>query len=148
MKLVERDGIHAAIISDGRVLILKRMDLPIIRHFITHPGKWYFVTGGRKNNERHIDAAYREIREETGLLKSNLELLADEIEVTITDRDKGIYWKNEFFVFRSNSQKVKLNFENTQCKWLDFQELAENEDIKEMLVNRDEILAIMMSHMR
>lgn len=48
--------------SDGLVLALERSDVP---------GAWQFVQGGVKRGEDLRDALYREVREETGLKRSN-----------------------------------------------------------------------------
>ena len=57
-----------AIIADrrGRVLVFERRDIP---------GAWQFPQGGLEAGEEPIDAAFREVREETGIAGGSLELL-------------------------------------------------------------------------
>ena len=58
-----------AVIGDhrGRVLALERADIP---------GARQFPQGGLKKREKPIDAAFREIKEETGLRRKALKLVA------------------------------------------------------------------------
>jgi len=57
-----------AVLTDqhGRVLIFERRDIP---------GAWQFPQGGLENEENPIDAALREIWEETGISKTALALI-------------------------------------------------------------------------
>lgn len=116
---VSKDGITAAVLNGRNILLLKRISLPLI----THPGLWCFVSGSRKKGEKHIDAAYREINEETGIDKSKLRPLLAGRKVTIVERRKRIEWENEFFIFSSKAKDVKLNFENSAYKWVGISEL-------------------------
>lgn len=142
LKLVDKDGVQVAILSNGRTLMLKRINPPIIHRFIMHPGKWSFVCGGRKRGEEYVDAAYREIKEETGILKENLKLLVDGKDIMVKSDEKGIRWKNKFFVFASDSPTIRLNFENTDYKWLDLQELSNNNDLWSMIADKDEVIRL------
>src|SRR5262245_40285337 len=57
-----------AVITDGagRVLAFERRDIP---------GAWQFPQGGLEDGETTMDAVFREIKEETGLSKTALQLL-------------------------------------------------------------------------
>jgi 8-oxo-dGTP pyrophosphatase MutT (NUDIX family) len=118
-KEISKEGITAVIISNGKILILKRIWLP----FITHPGYWSFVTGARKQTEEYVATAYREIKEETGIDKSQLELLEKDIKIKIISHKKDVQWTNQFFIFRTDENKINLNIENRAYKWVSIEEL-------------------------
>ena len=62
-----RAGAGAAVIdARGRVLALERSDIP---------GAWQLPQGGLKGSESPLQAAFRELKEETGIGKSHLEFL-------------------------------------------------------------------------
>lgn len=129
-KTIELDGIHAVIIHKGKVLILKRINIPL---FIINPGKWSLVSGARKKGESHLDAAYREIKEETGIEPNELTLLKGNIMMYARDAKKAIRWKNRLFIFCSKKGFAKLNIENRSSRWITLDEFAQNPDISEIM---------------
>jgi len=131
LKRVKRDGIVAIIINNGRVLLLKRRNIP----FLTNPGIWFFITGGRKKGEKYIETAYREIREEVGIEKQMLWKLY-ECKVKLYDGAKKWVWKNRCFIFYSKSRKVKLNIENSAYKWVGIKDLKKETDFSKILINK------------
>src|SRR5687768_11463783 len=63
-----RAGVGAVIVGgDGRLFVFERRDVA---------GAWQFPQGGLERGERPVDAVYREIREETGIRRRALRLLA------------------------------------------------------------------------
>jgi putative (di)nucleoside polyphosphate hydrolase len=63
-----RAGVGAVIANDsGRVLALERSDVA---------GAWQFPQGGLKADEDSLNAVFREIEEETGIRRTQLELVA------------------------------------------------------------------------
>jgi len=60
----------AAIVVDatGRVMAFERSDLP---------GEWQLPQGGVDDDESPLDAAWRELEEETGLSKDDVKLVAE-----------------------------------------------------------------------
>lgn len=54
--------------SDGQVLVLERLD---------KPGQWQLPQGGLDVGEEPLDAALRELREETGIPPERVRLLAE-----------------------------------------------------------------------
>jgi ADP-ribose pyrophosphatase YjhB (NUDIX family) len=121
-KTVSKDGITAAILHGNRVLLVKRRSFPTM----THKGLWSFVSGATKQGESYTDAAYREIEEETRIKNQDLELLAKDVDIIIFDIKKRIKWANKFFIFKSKTENVRLNFENSEYKWVDVKELEEH----------------------
>jgi 8-oxo-dGTP pyrophosphatase MutT (NUDIX family) len=132
---VINDGVTVAIANRKRLLLVKRISIPI---FVIHPGMWYFVAGSRKGDESYLANAYREVLEETGIKKSDLKLLCQKDAITVFDSRRMKRWKNAFFVFYSKSDSVKLNFEHTAYKWVGIKELARHPLMEEF--EREEIL--------
>lgn len=138
-KRVNRDGITAIIINKGRILLLRRASLP----FMTHKGTWSFLTGGKHKNERYINTVYREAKEELGIDRSQLVLIASGKNVIIKDNKKNISWTNALFVLHSKTRIVRLNFENRECKWVSIAQLAVQENaITTYFLNKDYVLRL------
>lgn len=108
-----KEGVVAIIIFKGRILLLKRRNLP----FLDNPGIWSFVFGGIKKRERYLDTAYREIREETGIDKRDLHLVLNCGAVVVFEGKKRIKWQNRLYVFRSRTGRVRLDIENAGFRW-------------------------------
>ena len=135
-KTVIRDGIAAIVVHRGRVLLLKRFPVPLI----ANPGIWSFVFGGRRKGEGYLDAAYREIREETGIDRNDLTQVGHGTPVWIFDRWRRCRWQNHLFIFRSNTGRVRKNFENTACRWAALGEIRGNTDYTNVFIDEDAIL--------
>lgn len=94
-----RAGVGAVILNRaGQVLALERRD---------RPGAWQMPQGGLKIGEAPLDAVTREIREETGIEKSDLQaissldrLLAYELPSNLRSRKTGRGQVQYWFVFR------------------------------------------------
>jgi putative (di)nucleoside polyphosphate hydrolase len=83
--------------SDGNVLVLERED---------HPGAWQFPQGGIARGETRLDAALRELREETGIDPSDVALageleqwLAYELPTDLRSRKTGLGQAQWWFLF-------------------------------------------------
>lgn len=108
--------------ADGHVLAIERADIA---------GAWQLPQGGLEASEDPLDAAYREIAEETGISRSDLELLkrcpeplAYELPADArtekTGRGQVLYWF--LFSFRGNPQQpATRNREARDWKWMPFQ---------------------------
>ena len=85
-----RAGVGAVVLDDGRrILVLKRKGV--------QDDAWQLPQGGIGANELPIDALYRELNEETGLARTDLEVVksADEwlvYELPINYRDAKVGW--------------------------------------------------------
>ena len=137
-KHAARDGITAILVNKGRLLVLKRRSFP----FIVDPGKWEFVSGGRKRNESHDDAVYREILEETGIPKGRLTLMANHARVTKSDAKRTIRFLNALYVFRSGTDKVRLNIENSRYRWATYEDIVEHRNYTNVFLSERSILKL------
>jgi 8-oxo-dGTP pyrophosphatase MutT (NUDIX family) len=143
LRLVERPGVTAAVVNKGKVLILKRINLP----FIVNPGVWSLVAGGLKKGERPIDAAYREVEEETGLGREHLKSLGS-CDIFVTDRRRGSRWKNHFFVIQSSKSMIRLNIENRAWKWVGLAQLKRSPELLGPFEDSKRMVAVISKSIR
>jgi 8-oxo-dGTP pyrophosphatase MutT (NUDIX family) len=124
-----RASAGAAVINDDlEVLTLERADLP---------GRWQLPQGGIRSGETPIAAAYRELREETGLAGDQLELLAEvpgwvsyELPPDLRSSKVGRGQTQKWFIFRLKDGKADIRFDTpgvrpefTAWKWVPINEL-------------------------
>jgi len=115
-----------AVITDGRgrVLVCERKDIP---------GAWQFPQGGMEKGEEAIDAAFREVAEETGIPKASLQLLrpypdllAYELPREAQSAKTGMGQVQYWFLFRlkrpSSSINLPRHSEFTAVEWVRFDE--------------------------
>lgn len=108
--------VSSVIIMNGKILILKRS--PNVR---SYSGMWGLCSGKIKPNEKPEIAAIREIYEETGIKVSRSTKTMDPIFV----RENRIIWKVIPFLFYIENQNVKLNCENNEYKFVNYDELIQ-----------------------
>ena len=121
-----RNGVGIVLLNkENKIFVGKRIDNP--------SNFWQMPQGGVDNGENFLDAAYRELKEETGI-KKNVELI-QEIEGTMTyelpDHLLGVVWKGKFkgqkqkwFLMRyeGNNSDINIKTENPEFldwKWID-----------------------------
>ena len=126
-----RNGVGIVVLNQqNKVFVAKRIDNP--KNF------WQMPQGGVDDGEKPIDAAYRELEEETGM--KNLEFIK-EIEGTtiyeLPERLLGIIWKGKYkgqrqkwflmrYLGKDNDINIKTdNPEFLDWKWIDLNEITE-----------------------
>ena len=109
---VEENTVVTVIIKkDNEILILKRSE-----KVETYKGRWSGVSGGINHGEEPIDAAIRELKEETGI---EIERSAISIQGhTIFARDGNDLWKVHPFLIESKEDEVSLDWENDEYRWI------------------------------
>ena len=85
-----------------------------------YPNKWSFCSGFVKEFEAAEDTVIREIKEETGL---NAKILRKGNIFDIVDKEKEKTWVVSCLLCDVNSDKVKLDHENTEFRWIDFKDI-------------------------
>ncbi len=99
--------------KDGKILITKRgMRVGSFR------GHWHGVSGFLEKNEKPLERAYTEIREETGIKKGSLRLakMSKPLKVKSTDLKKELLI--HAFLFDCSTKAIRLNWENVAYRWI------------------------------
>jgi 8-oxo-dGTP pyrophosphatase MutT (NUDIX family) len=125
--------------SEGNLLILKRSD-----KVKTYKGLWGGVAGYIEKNEKPLDTAYKEIREEVGLKKEdiNLKKKLDPIKITDFYENKKFNWEIFVFLFElSKKNDIKIDWEHSEYRWIKPSEIIDfntvphlKEIVKEILL--------------
>jgi len=122
-----RAGVGAVILNDdGKVLGLERKDIP---------GAWQLAQGGLGENETPEQAVKREIREETGIEASDLELVASTprwLAYELPDKarskkiGRGQVQRWFLFRFRGSDEAITLGDQKEfkAWKWIGMDELT------------------------
>ena len=126
--------ITAFIKNNNKILILKRSDK--VRSM---KGLWSGISGIIENNEIPINRAKIEIFEEVGIKKSEINLVKriEKIKI-ISPQYENHEWEVFPFLFETNNENVELNWENSEFKWIDLDELKNYEtvpNLEKILIN-------------
>lgn len=98
----------------GRILVLRRSD-----RVGSYRGCWAGVSGYIEEDETPLEAAEREIREETGIKDARLVRAGKPFMV----EDKGVEWMVHPFLFDSPTARITLDWEHQGYRWIDAKEL-------------------------
>jgi 8-oxo-dGTP pyrophosphatase MutT (NUDIX family) len=121
------DVVTSFLSFDNKTLILKRS-----KKVSTYKGKWAGISGYIED-EKPLDAAYREIFEELGLKKEDIKLIGRGNILKVKDDDLRIIFYVHPLLFELTSKKdLKLNFEHTQYRWVDKKELEKIETVPQL----------------
>jgi len=127
-----RNGVGIVLLNkENKVFVAKRIDNP--NNF------WQMPQGGKDKNENNLDAALRELSEETSI--KNVSILK-EIDGTITynlpKNLLGIIWKGKFkgqiqkwFIMKFNGKDDEINLktknpEFIEWKWIEIEKITDN----------------------
>ncbi len=104
-----REVVSSAVVMDGKVLLLKR---PATNS--SFPGKWSLVAGKVEEVESPVEAAKREIMEETGITVKSPDAVLRPIYV----REDKRLWKVYPFLYRVAYADPQINEENDTFEWV------------------------------
>ena len=110
-------GVKTIVINDkdkDKILILRRSEKS------SRPHGWDFPGGGVDRSEDPLAATIREIKEETGLDVSQLQLLTAYLDNEGLDENKAIILG---YSAHSSSENVKLSWEHESFQWVTSEEL-------------------------
>ena len=117
--------ITAFIKNNNKILILKRSDK--VRSM---KGLWSGISGIIENNEIPINRAKIEIFEEVGIKKNKINLVKSIEKIKITSPQyENHEWEVFPFLFETKESEIKLNWENSEHKWINVNELKNYETV-------------------
>jgi len=120
--------------NNNKILILKRSDK--VRSM---KGLWSGVSGIIENTEVPKDRAEIEIYEELGIKKDKIIFLKSAEKIKISSPQyENHEWEVFSYLFETMETKIKLNWENSEFKWIEVDELKNYEtvpNLKKILIN-------------
>ena len=85
---------------------------------------WAGISGLIEGNEEPIKRAQIEIYEEVGIKKSNITLVKEGDRILIeSPQYENHQWEVYPFLFSSTKREIKLNWENSDSKWIKMNEM-------------------------
>ena len=111
--------------NQDKILILKRS-----QNVKSMKGLWSGVSGVIENQENPLKRAEIEIFEEIGIRTNEIKLLksGDELDI-ISPQYKNHKWHVFPFLFDAKKTEIKLNWENSDYKWIEIGELEKFETV-------------------
>ena len=89
-------------------------------------GLWSGVSGVIEKNEEPIKRARIEIFEELGISEKHVTLIKSNNELIVeSPQYKNHQWLIFPFLFKTDKNEIKLNWENSEFKWIDVNQLKE-----------------------
>ena len=92
-------------------------------------GKWGAVSVFLEENENPYERAKLEISEETALTSKNLLLIRSGELLRVYDQEKDTVWVVSPFLFATPESTISVNWQNSQYKWVEPDELANFETV-------------------
>ena len=111
--------------DNDKLLILKRSD-----QVKSMKGLWAGISGIIENDEEPLERAKIEIFEEVGITEDKITLIKTTEEMRVNSPQYTNHeWEIFPFLFESKNPTVKLNWENSDFKWIDVDELENYETV-------------------
>lgn len=96
----------------------------------TEPDEWQFVSGGGEDSETPLEAAKREVWEETGIDPAGLFALSSvsAVPANVFREDARRHWPENTYVVPEYhfafpcEQRIALSFEHRECQWLGYRD--------------------------
>ena len=115
------DIVTSFLLNQEKILILKRSE-----NVKTMKNMWSGISGIIENDEDPLTRAKIEIFEEVGIKENEIKLLkiGNEIDI-ISPQYKNHQWHVFPFLFETYNLEIKINWENSDFKWINPVELKE-----------------------
>jgi 8-oxo-dGTP pyrophosphatase MutT (NUDIX family) len=111
--------------DNEKLLILKRSD-----KVKSMKGLWAGISGIIEKNEEPLKRARIEIFEEVGITEDKITLVrsAKEMKINSTQYENH-EWEIFPFLFKAKNPIIKINWENSEFKWINVEELENYETV-------------------
>lgn len=128
MAMEERYVVTCFLEYDNKILLLRRSERVGV-----YRGRWAGVSGYIEEGNTPYEQALEEIREETGLGGEDIQLVREGELLEVIDEEIGRKWIVHPFRFRViRPEKIKIDWEHTEMKWIDPEEIAEYETVPKL----------------
>ena len=118
--------------SKEKYLILKRSE-----NVKSMRGLWGGVSGIIEGNEEPLQRAKIEIFEETGIIENNIVLAKTANQMQVSSQYSNHGWIIHPFLFAIKESKIKLNWENSEYRWINPDEISKYRTVPSL----DKVLA-------
>jgi 8-oxo-dGTP pyrophosphatase MutT (NUDIX family) len=111
--------------SQNKILILKRSN-----KVKSMKGLWAGISGIIEKNESPLSRAKIEIFEELGINHEQIQLVKEAEEMRIVSPQyENHEWQVYAFLFDVANPKINLNWENSEYKWINVEEISDYETV-------------------
>jgi len=121
-----KEIVTSFLFKNKKILLLKRSD-----KVGTFKGKWAGISGFIEK-ETSLEAALREIKEETGVDSNQLELLKIGIPFEINDTTNDVIWSINPFLFLFKGDEIKIDWEHDTYEWICPSEMENYDTVKKL----------------
>jgi 8-oxo-dGTP pyrophosphatase MutT (NUDIX family) len=121
--------------TSRRLLLLKRSEK--VRNY---QGLWCTVSGSIDGNESASRCAIREIGEEIGVPESDLTCIHEGSEMIVEATERQIHWHVTPFIWSIAQDKVTIDWEHTEYKWIDPDDLNQYELVPDLIKTYHHVL--------
>ena len=107
--------------NSDKILLLKRS-----QKVKSMKNLWAGISGIIEGDEKPLNRAKIEVYEEVGMEESNIKLIKEGDVILIeSPQYENHQWEVYPFLFSCNDREVKLNWENSDSKWINVNELKD-----------------------
>ena len=127
LQLKEFHTVTSFLTHNGKILILKRSD-----KVGAYQGLWAGISGYVEEGVEPKEQAMIEIEEEVGIDRSHLKLLKEGKLIRAVDEKIGKTWLIHPFLFEVDTNEVKIDWEHTDYRWINKEEIPNYDTVPEM----------------